>query len=89
MENDKIFELMTKMHTEMHEGFKDVKSELKSHSERLDKIEARMTKLDIKLEELDKKVDLSIEGHKTNTDQLTRIEKEVSKHDEFILKRVK
>ncbi|KOF56789.1 hypothetical protein AGR56_08970 [Clostridium sp. DMHC 10] len=96
MENDKIFELMTKMYAEMHEGFKDVKNELKSHGKRLDKIESkmdsmesRMTKIDIKLEELDKKVDLSLEGHKTNVEQLNRIEKEVSKHEDFILRRIK
>lgn len=96
MENDKFFELMTKMYAEMHEGFKDVKSELKSHGKRLDKIESRidnmesrMTKTDINLEELNKKVDLSLEGHKTNAEQLTRIEKEVSKHEEIILRRVK
>lgn len=89
MENEKIFELMTKMYAEMQEGFKDVKSELKSHGKRLDNMESRMTKIDIKLEELDKKVDLSLEGHKTNTEKLNRIEEEVSKHEEIILRRVK
>jgi len=29
------------------------------------------------------------DGYKQHTDQLDRIEKEVSKHDEFILKRIK
>ena len=89
MENDKLFELMTKMYAEMQEGFKDVKSELQSHGERFNKIESKMTKIDIKLEELDTKVDLSLEGHKTNTEQLNRIEEEVSKHQDFILKRIK
>ena len=89
MENDKIFELMTKMYAEMQDDFKDVKNELQSHGERLNKMESKMTKMDIKLEELDTKVDLSLEGHKTNTEQLNRIEEEVSKHQDFILKRIK
>lgn len=43
----------------------------------------------IELEEIDKKVDLSLEVHKTNTDQLNRIEQDVAQHEEIILRRVK
>ena len=46
-------------------------------------------KIDFNIEELDKKVDFSLEGHKTNTEQLNRIENEVSKQHEIILRKVK
>ncbi|MGH4049883.1 MAG: hypothetical protein ACREVX_00760 [Clostridium sp.] len=46
-------------------------------------------KIDFKIEELDKKVDFSLEGHKTNTEQLNRIENEVTKQQEIILRKVK
>lgn len=46
-------------------------------------------KIDFNIEELDKKVDFSLEGHKTNTEQLNRIENEVSKQQEIILRKVK
>lgn len=75
MENEKLFEFMEKMYGDFSKRFED--------------IESGVRKIDIKLEELDKKVDLSLEGHKTNTEQLNRIENEVSRHEEFILKRVK
>ena len=46
-------------------------------------------KINFKIEELDKKTDFSLEGHKTNTEQLNRIENEVSKQQEVILRKVK
>ncbi|NLN05937.1 MAG: hypothetical protein GX166_14255 [Clostridiaceae bacterium] len=36
-----------------------------------------------------KKLQALFDGYKQHTDQLERIEKEVSKHDEFILRRIK
>lgn len=56
---------------------------------KVDKLENRMMKVEFKLEEIDNKVQLSLEGHKTNTEQLNRIENRVSKNEEFILRRVK
>lgn len=35
------------------------------------------------------KLDALFDGYKQNSDKLTRIEEEVSKHDEFILQRIK
>lgn len=89
MENDKIFELMTKMYAEMQEGFKQSNKRFDKLESDVNTLKSDVKKMDIKLEELDKKVDLSLEGHKTNIEQLTRIEKEVSKHEEIILRRVK
>jgi len=52
-------------------------------------VKNNIKKIDFKIEELDKKVDFSLEGHKTNTEQLNRIENEVSKQQEIILRKVK
>ncbi|NLC44558.1 MAG: hypothetical protein GX783_09795 [Clostridiales bacterium] len=35
------------------------------------------------------KLDALFDGYKQNSDRLTRIEAEVSKHDEFIMRRIK
>lgn len=96
MENEKIFDLMTKMYADLKgsidnlaSGQNDLKKEISSVKTDVSTLKTDVKKMDIKLEELDKKVDLSLEGHKTNTDQLNRIEEEVSKHEEIILRRVK
>jgi len=96
MENEKIFDLMTKMYADLKgsidnlaSGQNDLKKEMSSIKTDVSTLKSDVKKIDINLEELDKKVDLSLEGHKTNTEQLNRIETEVSKHEEIILRRVK
>jgi tetrahydromethanopterin S-methyltransferase subunit G len=74
MDNEELFKFMEKMYNEMQNGFKKVDT-------RLDKLEYGQKKIEINLEELDKKVDASLEGHKTNTEQLNRIEAKVSTHE--------
>ena len=80
----------------MQQGFNDVKGDIKridgsikGIDSRIEIIDSRIKKIDFKLEDLDKKVELSLEGHKNNTEQLNRIESEVAKHEEIILRRVK
>ena len=55
--DDRIYELMTKMYSEMTQQFESVKGE--------------------------------IGGYKQNTEILQRIEKQVSKHEEIIMRRIK
>ena len=93
MDNDKLFELISKMYGEMQEGFrgideqfKGVKDEFKGVKSRLGSIESRVIIIE---EDHGKKLDLLFDGYKQNTDKLDRIEKEVSRHDEIILRRVK
>jgi hypothetical protein len=50
-----------------------VKSHIKELKSDVKDLKNRTAKIEIKLEELDKKVDLSLEGHKTNKEQLTTI----------------
>lgn len=86
MDNEQLFELMSKMYGEMQEGFKGVKDEFKGVNERLDKIEDRVTVIE---QDHGKKIDLLFDGYKQNAQILDRIEQEVSKHEEVIIRRVK
>ena len=74
--NEQLFEFMTKMYSEMQEGFEEVKNEIKKTNAKID-------------HEVIPKIDVLFDGHKQNTDKLDRIENEVSKHEEIILRRIK
>lgn len=79
MNNEEIiFELMTKMYNEMQNGFMIV-------NERLDKVEKSVVNIE---NDHGKKLDALFDGYVQNSEKLTRIEKEVSKHEEIIWKRV-
>jgi len=90
---DKLFELMSKMYEEMQEGFKEVKGEIKEVKIRLDRVEDRLDKVEntvIKIEQDNgKKLSALFDGHEQNSRKLDRIEKEVSKHEEVILRRIR
>lgn len=78
---EKSFELLTKMYSEMSEQFKEINRKL---DEKADKSDI------IRLEnELNPKVDALFDGYRQHTDILERIEKEVSKQEEIIMRRVK
>jgi predicted nucleic acid-binding Zn-ribbon protein len=86
MENEKLFEFMEKMYA-------DLKGEigtLKLGQEDLKKEVSEIKKTVIKIEDdHGKKLETLFDGYKQNSEQLNRIETEVSKHEEVILKRVK
>ncbi len=78
---DKSFELLTKMYSEMTEQFKEINKKL---DEKADKNDI------IRLEnELNPKVKALFDGYKQHTDILERIENEVTKQEEIIMRRVK
>jgi hypothetical protein len=78
---DKSFELLTKMHSEMTEQFKEINKKL---DEKADKSDI------VRLEnDLNPKVQVLFDGYKQHTDVLERIEKEVTKQEEIIMRRVK
>lgn len=68
---DKVFELLTKMYSEMTEQFKEVKSKLDEKADKSDIV--RMEN------ELNPKVKALFDGYKQHTDISERIEKEVSR----------
>ncbi len=78
---DKTFELLTKTYSEFT-GFR------KEVNEKLDK---KADKSDIVRMENDhgQKLQALFDGYKQNTEKLEHIEKEVSRQEEFILRRIK
>lgn len=97
MENEKMFDLMSKIYAElqstkneMKQGFSEVNSRLDKVENRLDKVEKEVTKLGTVIDgEVSPKITALFDGYKANSEQLNRIEKEVSKHEEVILRRIK
>lgn len=119
---EKLFELMTQMYSEMQKRFTQVYSEMQKgftqvYSEmqkgftdlgdridkvenRLDGVESRLNKVESRLDRVEKtvvhiendhgqKLSALFDGYKQNSDKLDRIETEVSKHEEIILRRVR
>jgi len=108
MNNEKLYEFMTKMHSEMQEGFEkvyanmqegfknvyaDMQEGFKKVDKRFDALETRVDRIEKTVFKIEhdhgQKLQALFDGYKQHTDQLERIEKEVAKHDEFILKRIK
>ncbi len=88
--NEQLFEFMTKIYSdldgkivninkEMQEGFKEIREEIKGTKDKVIIIE----------QEHVKKLDDLFDGYKQNSEKLDRIEKEVSRHEEIILRRIK
>ncbi len=78
---DKTFELLTQMYSEMKQQFEEVNRKL---DEKADKTDI------VRLEnELNTKVEALFDGYKQHTDILERIENEVTKQEEIIMRRVK
>jgi len=84
--NEQLFEFMTKIYGEMQEGFTEINS-------RINKLKSEMRETKNKViiieQEHGKKLDTLFDGYKQNSDKLDRIEKEVSKQEEIILRRIK
>ena len=94
IENEKIFELLEKMYSELKSGQEKMYSELKSGQEKMYselKSEIKDVKNTvIRIEnEHGKKLDALFDGYVQNTEHLKRIEMEVSRHEEIILRKIK
>ncbi len=85
---DKTFELLTRMYSEMTEKFSEINKQFEEVNRKLDE---KADKNDIiRLEnEINPKVQALFDGYKQNTDILERIENKVNKQEEIILRRVK
>ncbi|WP_051273357.1 hypothetical protein [Desulfotruncus alcoholivorax] len=83
----------TRMETRMDklEKSQDIlATEVMSLISKTNEIDTKLTKLAIRVENaIEPQINALFEGHKQHTEQLTRIEEQVSKHDEYILKRIK
>lgn len=97
MENNKeLFELITKMYSEfttkmdtIHSEMQDMKSNMATKDD-IAKVESKVDKLSIKVEQdIEPKIQSLFDGYSAHTEQLNRIEDEVARHDEVIIRRVK
>lgn len=78
-----MFELMEKMYIEFSKRFDNIEVDIKDL-----KTESKKTNSTIE-HDLMPKITVLFDGYTQNSDKLDRIEKEVSKHEEIILRRVK
>ncbi|NLJ78739.1 MAG: hypothetical protein GX329_05190 [Tissierellia bacterium] len=79
---EQLFEFMTKMYAEMQEGF----SKMRQGFKEVEEIKNRVITIE---QDHGKKLDILLDGYKQNAERLDRIEEEVSKHEEIILRRIK
>jgi len=87
MSDDKMFEFMTKMYSAIHEGFKDIKTEVKIHTERFDKLENRLDSLENEVKKIGVKIDgkliptsvALLDGYKGNSEHMTIIDDKIDR----------
>jgi len=93
---DKIFNLLEKVYIELQ----DTKGRLGNVENKLDNVENRLGNVENRLENVEKivvrienehgqKLDALFDGYNQNSDKLDRIETEVSKHEEIIMRRIR
>lgn len=91
--NEQLFELITKMYGEMQEGFREVKGRLDRVEGRLDGVEGRLDRVEKIVLHIEddhgKKLQALFDGHTQLNSQLERIENEVTRHEEIIIRKVK
>ncbi len=91
--NDKMFELMTQMYSEMQNGFKNIENRFEGIEGRLESVEGRLESVENTLFRIEQdhgnKLEALFDGYKQNAEKLNRIEIEVIKHEKFILKMMK
>lgn len=82
-------ELLELIATQVGALTKDV-SDFKKGQENLEKGQENLEKIVINIEnDHGKKLDALFDGYKQNTEILNRIEKEVTRHEEFIIRKIK
>jgi hypothetical protein len=84
--DEKTNDLMTKMYAEMQNGFMRIDKRLTSVEGEITRISETVSKIEI---EHGQKLSALFDGQYQNAQKLDRIEAEVKKHDEFIMKRIK
>ncbi|MCX7904780.1 MAG: hypothetical protein N2486_09760 [Caloramator sp.] len=81
MENDKVFDLLTKLYSEMQNGFKEVNKRLDRVEERLNKVENNQMTMENELKEMKKTL---FDGYVQNTEAIKRLEAKVDELSEKV-----
>ncbi|HEY5560553.1 MAG TPA: hypothetical protein VIK72_02145 [Clostridiaceae bacterium] len=82
MENEKLLDLMEKMYGELQ----GIKKEVSFNTEKIDSVAKVVARIE---NDHGNKLEALFDGYKQNYEKLSRIETEVSKHEEVILRRIK
>jgi hypothetical protein len=64
----------------------DIKKDVKTNNEKIESVEKTVLRIE---QNHGKKLEALFDGYKQNAEQLNNIEKEISKHEEVILRRVR
>ena len=80
---NEIFELITKMYSEFSKKFESIDDRFESLESELKSI--KKTVLNIE-QNHGNKLEVLFDGYNQNSEKLDRIEREVTKHEEFIMK---
>lgn len=83
---DKTFDLLEKMYSEFSSFREETKTEFQDLKKEVTDIKETVIKIE---NEHGKKLSALFDGHKQNADKLDRIEKEVSRHEEVILRKIR
>lgn len=93
MENEKIFELMEKMYADLKGGMdnmqaemKGIKKDVKGNSNKIDNLEKIVLRME---QNHGQKLEALFDGYTQNAQKIDKIEREVSKQEEVILRRIK
>ena len=87
--DEKMFELMEKMYSDFSKRFDNIEVDIKDLKTEVGSLKVESKKVNSIIEhELMDKIEALFDGYIQNTDKLDRIEKEVSKHEEIILRRI-
>ena len=97
---EKIFELLTRMYSDLSGKIGNIEGKLGTVESRMGTIEGKIDSMQGEITELKKavlrietnhgnKLDALFDGYRQHSDRLDRIEAQVSKQEEFIIKRVK
>lgn len=82
LENEKLFELMEKMYAEMQ----DIKKDVKGNSNKIDNLEKIVLRME---QNHGQRLEALFDGYIQNAQKIDKIEREVSKQEEVILRRIK
>lgn len=82
LENEKLFELMEKMYAEMQ----DIKKDVKGNSNKIDNLEKIVLRME---QNHGQRLEALFDGYIQNAHKIDKIEREVSKQEEVILRRIK
>lgn len=75
---NELFELMTKMYSDMQEGFSNVNKRLDNVENRLDKVENEVSKTNITIEnDVKPKIEALFDGYKQNTEAINELSDKV------------